>query len=253
MNELKDKLLERIKTGDVAMRPRWHFVLTAILAITGMILLGIAILFLVSFVAFALRETGIAFMPAFGMPGLLFFVVSSPLLILAVIVAFVVTLEILVRKYAFGYRNSLLYSVLGLVLLIFFGSVLIMQTPMHERFRDLTNDGRLPVVGQLYQRYVAERPEGLYVGEIIDINEAGTRWQVATPNAAVEVFITDKTKKPPQYTFTVGEEVMMLARPDRDGDELYVIGVRPFTVGTQLERDQKRPSVPSVSSSTLEY
>ncbi len=227
MNELKEKMLERIKSGEVAMRPRWHFVLKMVLAVTGMLLLAVALVYLVSFMGFALRETGIMFMPSFGFRGLMFFLNSTPLFLVGLVVVFVVTLELLVRKYAFGYRNSLLYSVVAILTMILLGSLIVMQTPMHDRFRTLNDEGHLPLVGEIYEHYVAKRPEGLLVGTITEIDYDQDRWVVATNDAPIEVYLNRRTKLPPGHTFTVGEEVMILAQPDLDADTLYAVGVRP--------------------------
>ncbi len=228
-NELKEKLLNRIKTGEVAMRPRWHFVLKAVLAVTGILLLAIALLYLVSFMLFALRETGVVFAPAFGLRGLLFFVTASPLLLVGLVIVFVTTLEILVRKYAFGYRNSLLYSLMALILVVLLGSFAIMQTPMHDRIADLNRSGHIPMVGELYERYSEKRPEGLYVGTVMEIDDSGDEWQLETKDGVVEVELTKQTRLPRGKDVVVGDKVMILAQPDRDNDELTAIGVRFFT------------------------
>ena len=47
-NGIKKQITEAIKSGSLAMRPRWHFIFRTVLVILGMILMGLTILYLMS-------------------------------------------------------------------------------------------------------------------------------------------------------------------------------------------------------------
>jgi len=52
-SSIKDAVLEKIRRGEVHMRPRWQFVLKGVLVALGAVLVALALLYLVSFVFFA--------------------------------------------------------------------------------------------------------------------------------------------------------------------------------------------------------
>ena len=123
-NTLQETLLAKIKEGQMVMRPRWHFVLKAVLGILGMIILAMAALYLISFILFALREAGLLFIPGFGFHGVGVFLFSLPWILILVSLIFIFLLELLVKRYAFGYRKPLLYSLFGVLGLVVLGSIL---------------------------------------------------------------------------------------------------------------------------------
>jgi len=65
-NSIKADVLKAIKDGQVKMRPKWQFITKAALLIVGVVLVALTILYLVSFIVFVLRQTGLLFVPGFG-------------------------------------------------------------------------------------------------------------------------------------------------------------------------------------------
>ena len=145
-NELRDKVLGAIKNGKVKMRPKWHYVLKTALAITGGVLLSLALLYLVSFIFFALRANGVWFMPAFGLSGMRTFVMSLPWLLIFTSLLFIIILEILVKRYAFAYRKPLLYSVLGILALAIIGGFALARAPFHRSLLRRAQEDRVRLV-----------------------------------------------------------------------------------------------------------
>ena len=132
MNNVKDTVLNKIKEGEVAMRPRWHFVFKGGLALVGIGVLALWLIYLVSFIMFALATSGVIMIPAFGFQGLVGFLLALPWLLILVAAVFIVLLEILVNKYSFGYRKPLLYTLFGVVGFTVVGTFLVSQTGLHD-------------------------------------------------------------------------------------------------------------------------
>src|SRR3989344_3614541 len=116
IRSIKEEVIARIKRGETIMRPRWHFVLRAMLYALGVLIAALALVYLASFIMFVLRETGLLFVPSFGFRGVGVFLFSLPWFLILLSLVFVFVLEVLVRRYAFAYRKPLLYSVFGIVI-----------------------------------------------------------------------------------------------------------------------------------------
>src|SRR4030042_4792350 len=131
-NSLQNSILEKIKSGQAKIRPKWHFVLKTLLLAAGVLFGTLALLYLASFVLFVLRQTGSWFLPSFGWRGIMVFLISMPWLLVILGVVFIILLELLVRHYSFAYRNPLLYSLLGIIVFVIIASVFVAKTSFHE-------------------------------------------------------------------------------------------------------------------------
>ena len=78
------EVLEKIKSGQVKMRPKAHFVLKTALVALGFILIILFVLYLISFIVFTLRMSGIWFAPGFGLYGIKIFLFSLPWLLILI-------------------------------------------------------------------------------------------------------------------------------------------------------------------------
>ncbi|MBU4141685.1 hypothetical protein KKE99_02325, partial [Patescibacteria group bacterium] len=85
---IKESILSVIKSGQVKMRPRWHFVLKTALAAFGVIILVLTVLYLASFIIFVLRQTGVLFVPAFGLQGWFAFFTNLPIFLIGLLIVF---------------------------------------------------------------------------------------------------------------------------------------------------------------------
>ena len=97
---VSEQIVETIRSGGVKMRPKWHFALKTILALTGAVILLLTLIYIASFAIFMLRQTGVLFAPTFGFRGGYVFLRSLPWLLISLLVVFIVVLEILVRHYS---------------------------------------------------------------------------------------------------------------------------------------------------------
>ena len=124
-NKIKQDVLAAIAGGEIKQRPRWFFVLRGTLVGIGIGLGLCVVLYLISFILFILRETGVWFTPAFGFRGWFVFFRSLPWVLIGLSLIFTAVLEILVKRYSFAYREPLMYSVLGIVAIVAAGGFLL--------------------------------------------------------------------------------------------------------------------------------
>lgn len=138
---ISEKILEKIKFGQIKMRPRLYFVFKLVLLIFGVLLaLGLA-LFLTSFFFFTLRMGGI------------WFDLRGPWSVLLFVLVLVILLEILLSRFKFAYQRPLIYSLLGLLLLLVLFGWGLDRTDMHSRMMRQTERGRYPWMGRFYRGY----------------------------------------------------------------------------------------------------
>ena len=95
---LKAKVLAAIESGRVTMRPKWHFALTTALMAAGLVFLSLALVYLLSFIIFAMRECGAWYVTPFGLRGLGTFLTAVPWVLFLVALAILAIVETLVRR-----------------------------------------------------------------------------------------------------------------------------------------------------------
>lgn len=107
-------IMEKIKTEEVKMKPKWLFIVGSVLAIAGLIGLTIGATFLTNLTIFLLRKRG----PGYGKLELM--LEGFPLWV-PILAVFAVILGIwLLKKYEFSYKKNFL-----LIIFIFIFSIII--------------------------------------------------------------------------------------------------------------------------------
>lgn len=150
-DKLKDRILEEIRHGKVAMRPRAYFVLqVSALAVVALAALVTSV-FIFNFIVFSLRVNHEDLLLGLGPRGWGAFIAFFPWTLLVLDIMLVLALEFLVRKFSWGYKVPMLYLLGGLlVLTILAGVVLDRGTPLNDRLWR-GHRGLPPPFGQIYR------------------------------------------------------------------------------------------------------
>ncbi len=220
---MRERVLESIKSGRVVMRPRWHFVLKAVLLAVGGSIIFLAILYLVSFTLFILRRTGILFVPSFGARGWYVFLVSLPWILILVSLVFILVLEVLVRQYAFAYRRPLLYSLLGIILLVFLGGFIVDSAHVQGRFSRFAEEHRVPFARDFYRQFQPPRFGNVHGGNITEVASSGFVMKDMEGDF-FSVIITPRTRLPLGADFSTGDSVVVFG--DIESTTIQAFGVR---------------------------
>lgn len=223
LQSIHDKVLAGIKSGRVKMRPRWHFILKAALLLAGAGIISLALLYLVSFIIFSMRQTGVWLVPSFGMRGVQEFLVSLPWLLVILTVIFVVILEVLVRRYAFAYRQPLLYSALAIVLLVTAGGFAVAKTSFHGGFLNQAKLHQLPLAEPFYVRFGIMGPDDVQRGNIIELTDNGFTLGNQR-DETLNIIITPETRFPLGTNFIEGDPVIVMG--EREDDTVKAFGIR---------------------------
>ncbi|MDD2732255.1 MAG: hypothetical protein PHI53_03630 [Candidatus Pacebacteria bacterium] len=181
MNNDKEKksisqiVAEKIKKGEVKMRPKLYFILRAAFLVLSITVISLFVFYLISFIAFSLRANGLWFMPGFGFPGLRIFLISLPWFLISVSLILIVILEILAEYFTFVYRRPVLYSIIAIIIIVLLGSFIIDRAKIHPSLFLQSRDKGVPVVGRFYRDYGMVKFDEVHRGRVIEITENGFR------------------------------------------------------------------------------
>jgi hypothetical protein len=237
MNNIREIILERIKQGEVAMRPRWQFVLLTVLWALGILITFLSTVYLLSFVLFVLSRTGLIFAPQFGWQGFVFFILASPWLLLSLVALFGFVLYLLIKHFSFSYRRSWLYSFVGIVLLVSVASALMHQIALHERLENFAGRHNIPAMSPFYQQGAGMAPNGLVIGRIVELKDDGLVL-VSLQGDTVIVLIKPETKLPPRQ-LAVDDDVLVVGK--FKGEVLEAYGIRSANDDRWQRRMEARP------------
>ena len=234
-----ESVLERIKQGKLVMRPRWHFVLKTLFGVAFACIVLLLSLYIVSFVLFALRESGAWFIPVFGFRGVLLFLRSLPWILLGVTVIFIVVLEVLVRRYSFSYRKPFLYSLLGVFFLVAIGAIAVERLRFHDEVLRFTKERTIPFVGQFYLGYGMSHAKNVHPVFISTTTEQGFLGRYGS-GETIEVIISPDTRLPRGFDFIEGDEVVIIG--DMFEGVIDAVGVAPMHERSRpMHREKSKP------------
>lgn len=214
---VKEDLLTHIKKGDVAMRPRWHFLLQTALAVMGACFLVFGLLYAASFAIFLVRTSGAIHVPEFGPLGWFEFFFLLPWVFILGAVVFLIILESLLRRYAFAYRQPILYSFAALLALAVIGSIVLDRMELHAGIRTYSQMHGLTPVEVFYHGMEGAHPCCVVIGQVIENGEASVMIQRKDGSVA-QVFFDDQTRFPGGRTFATSNMVVLFG----DGDDSVV-------------------------------
>ena len=173
MNNISEKIAEKIKKGEVKMRPRFQFVFKSILIALGIfVILGTA-LYLISFILFVVQRSGLIFLPRYGFGGIRILLNGFPWLLLLIVICFIFLLEFLLKKYTIAYRKPLLYSSLIIILIILGMGFVIHQTSFHGQMYLRSQEGKIPLARSLYNKFELLNSNKVHPGIITEVLDDG--------------------------------------------------------------------------------
>ena len=220
---LKDTVLADIESGAVKMRPHAYFMLHSILLALGGFMILMTLVFLASLIFFMLRQTGVWFTPAFGLRGIGIFIASLPWLLVLSALVFVLILELLVKKYSFGYRQPLLYSALGVIAVALVGGSVVARTQLHAALYRQAQANHLPIAAPLYQHCCMKGVKEVHPGKITTVSSEG--FTMVTPNhEEITVRISSRTRFPHGIDFGIDDIVIVIGQ--RPTATIEAFGIR---------------------------
>ncbi|MCX6758141.1 MAG: hypothetical protein NTX14_00350 [Candidatus Nealsonbacteria bacterium] len=237
-SSINETVMQAVQSGMIKMRPKWHFILRAALAIIGSIVLALFALYLASFIFFMLLRTGAWFIPAFGFHAIVVFLISLPWLLILLTALFVIILEVLVRRYSFAYRWPLLYSAIAIILIVLIGGFAVAKTPIHKHLIEYDQGNGPLCCGGVYRDMDRPRSNDIHIGMIIEFTEDGFRLQ-DRGQENLRVVVSKKTRLPYGSDYSV-KNVVVVFGPLHD-NIIDALGVRRIEEMEPFLMDQSGP------------
>ena len=230
-NHISNKVLDKIKSGEVKMRPKIYFVFRTILLVLGVLVSILSLIYLASFIIFSLRASGILFLPKFGFPGIGIFLNSLPWILILIVVILIIVLEIFTKRFTFVYRRPILYSLLIIVFIVILGSFIIDRTPFHAGLFWRAQEGRLPAIGSVYRDIGVPKADNVHRGIVSETLEDG--FAIETPRGELLVIvITSETRFLPEADIEEGDIVVIMG--DKDNSTIEAFGIRKIKEGFDI-------------------
>lgn len=167
---IQQEVLDAIASGRVKMRSKWYFILQTILAIVGGVILGLFLIYIGGFILFLLLQSGAIYAPGLGFSGWYIFLRSLPWLLILLSLVFILVLVLLINHFSFSYQRPLLYSLLGILIIVTGASLIVAFVPANSIFFNYANP---PLLGGYYSNYGAGELTDIHRGEIIALAENG--------------------------------------------------------------------------------
>ncbi|MEK7187905.1 MAG: hypothetical protein AAB691_03630 [Patescibacteria group bacterium] len=222
---VQEVVLEQIKEHKVSMHSKSYFMLHAVLFGVGVTLIFLALIYLGSFIIFGLIQSGVWFVPTFGLRGWFIFFRSLPWILILLVFIFALVLEIMVRRYSFAYRRPLLYSMLGIVGLVILGGFCMSRFNVHRELWQYGRANRLPLVHGFYRQFGAPRFRDVHRG-IVRMGEPSGFILENDEGETSTVMITPQTRffRFRDYDFVASDTVIIYG--DRDGRIIRAYGIK---------------------------
>jgi hypothetical protein len=131
-NDIKNQILEKIKSGEVNMKPKYYFILKLVALALTVFLTFILSTMLVSYVIFSIKISGQVFLLGFGAKGLYHFFIALPWFILFLDLVLIFFLDWLLKSFKFGYNSSVMFLFVVTLVSITVLASLINSTSFHR-------------------------------------------------------------------------------------------------------------------------
>jgi hypothetical protein len=232
----KDRVLENIESKNVTMRSKAHFRLAAIALILVALLTLVVSIFLCTFILFSVRISGHEPLLSLGARGLVFFLQLFPWTFLLVDILLIGILEWMLRKFPFGYKRPVLYTILGLLVITISVSVFIDRaTGFNEALLRRADEHHLPsLFGDLYEHagHPQRSQNGVCKCTITSINGNVLSAEDRDINKVIPLIIILPANDPQLSTLHVGDTILVAG--DIASGTIRAFGIRPLNRNTNF-------------------
>jgi len=237
---LINQVLDKVQSGQVKMRPKRYFILRAVLIGLITCLVALFALYLVSFIFFSLRASGVWFLPGFGFQAIGVFFSSLPWLLILTALILIIVLEILVKRFAFAYRRPILYSILAIIILTLLGSLVIAKTPFHSDIFWKAQEGKLLMAGGFYRGFGLPKLANVHCGVVSEITDDG--FYLETKRGEKLTVLVSSTTRSIGAKIEKDDQVVVLGK--RYDDRIEAFGCRKVDKQFDIFRRQSHRQMP---------
>jgi hypothetical protein len=235
-NPLQQKILEKIRSGEVSMRPRAYFMLKmALLALVAAAIVLVSV-FILNFILFSIRASSQDALLGFGPRGLVAFLAFFPWPLLILDGLLIAGAQWLLREFKFGYKLPVVYVIAGLlVATVAAAFVLDRGTGLNDALLDRYDHDELHgPFGDLYGNARRLPPgQGMCRCVITEVNGNTLTVKDLRTDAALTVIVPSDDPHATSSGLSVGDVVFIAGDGDKDGDDMVIraFGIRKIAPG----------------------
>lgn len=220
-NFLKEKILDKIKKGEIKMKPKTFFALKIIGAVFALLVCLLLAIYLISFVSFCSQANGLGLLGGFGFRGFQRIFFALPWLLILLCFLFLFIFEIIAKKFSFVWKKPLIYSLLAFILFFLLLSFALARTGLHPRLFSRAQQRQLPFMGKFYQNIPCRQPKQVHFGKLLEKTETGF-FLGTEAGEKLKVVLNERTRFKFDQQVQAGEELAFIL----EGDKVAVIGER---------------------------
>jgi hypothetical protein len=170
-NNIKENILQKIKTGKIKMKPKIFFVIKTGFFVMLLLALLFFTVYFVSFIVFMMKVSGLWFLPGFGLDGIRILFGALPWVLILLSLGLIVFSEFFAEHFAFVYKRPMIYSLSAIVLIVIISGMVTAQTSMHAGIFQKASENNFPLIKPFYDQVSNIRPQNMHTGIISEINE----------------------------------------------------------------------------------
>ncbi|MDB5260455.1 MAG: hypothetical protein JWN37_686 [Candidatus Nomurabacteria bacterium] len=204
--EISEKVMSAIRTGGILPHSRWYFIIRNIIYAAFVLVLLLAILYLSSFILFALQASGFTLLSGSKFFGIMTILNSLPWVLLLLVIIGIVSTLLLSRSAAFTYRTPTLYVFLGIIILVIAVSAIVSSFDLHKKIYERGHNFK--PIKSLYEGFADPEMHNGIAGEIQSIDDRNIF--IITPrNESFEVIVSSSTEIMSSDGLTVNDKVFI--------------------------------------------
>lgn len=159
------RVMDAIKKHDLKMRPQWYFTLRGASVIFSVAVLLLLLLYIVSFIIFALHQSGAWAAAGFGPSGWSLFLAALPWGMFILSIVLLISLASILKRYAFVYHQPIFIFLVVFILAVTIAGFLLAATSFPEGFSRYATSN-IPFLEGFYESETA-MPASVHRGEIV--------------------------------------------------------------------------------------
>lgn len=163
IKDLKQNIVSYIENHKVSMKPRWHFVLLALLRAITAFVVFISVVYLISFTTLIMREHELFKIFEVSPRSVHGFMLGVPWVLVLLSLALLIVLEVLTRKFEFVYKRPMVYSLFALIALVLGAGLVVYRIDREFRFARFGEKPDMPILGPVHKYYRGEFEDRPYV------------------------------------------------------------------------------------------
>jgi len=230
-HSMQEKILENIRGEKIHMRPKFYFTLVFIALVLVSIFVFFITAFIFSYIVFSMRASSDLFLLGFGFRGFILFLLFFPWIYVLLDIILIGLLEWLVRRFSFGYKHSVIFVLVGILVILLSGSLLVEQFDTHKRLHSgierVAREQNIPVIGGMYTQVRRQPSHDRGLCRCIITGIDGSTLTLVDDDPIMGTTTMIKIFLPDNYstsTLEVGDSVFVVGEV-RDG-QIHAFGIR---------------------------